>query len=217
MRLVVITALVAVAYFAAAQVGYAFAIPQGTVTLWPPAGVMLGILLLGERRDWPAIVAGGFVGSLGSDIFSGHSMGGAAVAAAVNSVESLLAAWLVRRRLGPRIRLSNLRSALVLTGVAVVFSNALTACLGAALLYFTSHTPIASGWFNWWVGGGLGMLTVSPLILAWVDVAERRPPIRRVQVLEAAILGIALSQVSHIAFGSQHDWPVEPGPYAVFP
>ncbi|MEO8453160.1 MAG: MASE1 domain-containing protein, partial [Gemmatimonadota bacterium] len=25
------------------------------------------------------------------------------------------------------------------------------------------------------------------------------------------------SQVSHIAFGSQHDWPVEPRPYAVFP
>jgi integral membrane sensor domain MASE1 len=38
--------LTAVLYFAGARLGYAFALQAGFVTLWPPSGLMLGLLTL---------------------------------------------------------------------------------------------------------------------------------------------------------------------------
>ena len=71
MQTLVRAVLAALAYFASARLGYAFAIPQGVVTLWPPSGVILGLLLLSERRHWAALLVGAFVGGTASDLLSG--------------------------------------------------------------------------------------------------------------------------------------------------
>src|ERR1043166_6922220 len=96
--------LAAAAYFVAARLGYAFKIPGGSVTLWPPAGVMLALLLLSKRRDWPALLAGALVGSFLSDRMTGFSVALAIVAALANAAETLVAAWIVRRQLGAAVR-----------------------------------------------------------------------------------------------------------------
>jgi integral membrane sensor domain MASE1 len=44
-RALVLAVLAAAAYFVSARLGYAFAIPHGFVTLWPPSGLMLGLLV----------------------------------------------------------------------------------------------------------------------------------------------------------------------------
>jgi PAS domain S-box-containing protein len=180
--------LAALAYFASARLGYAFEIPQGIVTLWPPSGVILGLLLLSERRHWAALVIGAFVGGTASDLLSGATPAFALAAAVANSTESLLAAWLVTWRLGPHVRLSSLRAVLVFMGGAVLVSNAVTAVLGALVDNHGVAGPLGQAWIVWWVGDGLGMLIVAPVLLGWAGVAVRLKSMKWPVVLEAVVL-----------------------------
>src|SRR5689334_180629 len=107
---VAVAVLGAVAYFAGARIGYAFAIPHAFVTLWPPAGITLALLMLFRRRYWPAILAGAIAGSLVSDLRSGYSVPLAIAASMANVAESILAAWVVTRRVGSPVRLSTVRN-----------------------------------------------------------------------------------------------------------
>jgi two-component system cell cycle sensor histidine kinase/response regulator CckA len=217
MRVVLRLLLAALAYFGSARLGYAFAIPQGVVTLWPPSGVMLGLLAISDRRDWPALLAGGMIGSLSSDLLSGYSGWLALAAAFANNFESLCAAWFLTWRLGQPVQLANLRAVITFTVGAAIATNALTALLGAAMLHSGFRRTYASAWFVWWVGDGLGMLIVAPLLLAWRQIAEVGRAVRGLVVLEATTLLGALAIVGQIALGPQRDWAVQPGPYTTFP
>ena len=66
--------LAGLAYFASAQLGAAIALPHNIAAIWPPSGVMLAILVLSDRRDWPAIVAGGFTGALASVLLNHYPL-----------------------------------------------------------------------------------------------------------------------------------------------
>ncbi len=216
-EMVLYALLAMAAYFASARIGYRFAIPQGVVTLWPPSGVMLGLLLLSPRRYWPALAIGGLAGSFASDMRSGYSPALAVAAALANSVESVAAAWFLTWRLGSRVRLSSLTAVVTFTAGAAVLVNALTACFGALMLNLGFHTPFVKAWFVWWVGDGLGILIITPVFLALAAPDVRRRAWTTRVVFEAAVLLTLLFGVAQAALGPRHDWPVEPGPYAVFP
>ncbi|MEW5983854.1 MAG: MASE1 domain-containing protein [Acidobacteriota bacterium] len=206
--------LSALAYFASARVGYALAIPAGIVTLWPPAGVMLGLLALKERRDWPYLLVGGFLGCLGSDLLQASPIGRAVLSALANQTESVVAAWLLTRALGTPARLVGLRSVLYLTVGAAVFANGATALLGAAILHAAFSTSWGEAWFVWWVGDGLGMLSVAPLLLTWARPESL--PGRR-QAVEAVFFLVVLLLAGQLVLGPRHGWVVEPDPYISIP
>ncbi|HEV8195148.1 MAG TPA: MASE1 domain-containing protein [Gemmatimonadales bacterium] len=205
------------AYFASARLGYAFAIPHGIVTLWPPSGVMLGLLALSDRRNWPTLLAGGLAGSFASDLLNGYPTSTALAAALANIVEALAAAWFVTWRLGCPVKLSSLRGVLVFTGGAALLTNSVTAWLGAAMLHFGFGAPLGRSWFVWWVGDGLGMLIIAPTLLAWSDGRTRLRTLKRFAVLEAAVFLVVLVAIAEVALGPRRGWPVDPGPYLVFP
>ena len=209
--------LAGIAYYASARVGYALAIPHGIVTLWPPSGVILGILLLSEYSDWPAILIGAFVGGMASDLHSGFSLGFALSAAVANTGESVLAAWVVVSRLGHRVRLDNLRAVLVFMIGAPLLSNAATAVLGAMTLDHGLHGPFVRSWTVWWVGDGLGMLVVTPAVLGWASLSSRRRLARPGLLIEVALLSAALIGAAVISLGSHYEWALHTGPYALFP
>ena len=209
--------LAGIAYYASARVGYALAIPHGIVTLWPPSGMVLGILLLCEYADWPPILIGAFVGGMVSDLHSGFSLGFALSAAVANTSESILAAWVVTSRLGPRVRLDNLRAVLVFMIAAPVASNAATAVLGAITINHGFHGPFAHAWMVWWVGDGLGMLSVTPVVLGLAGLPSRPRLARPGVLIEAALLSAALVAGAVISLGSHYEWALRTGPYALFP
>ncbi|MGH7710558.1 MAG: PAS domain S-box protein [Gemmatimonadaceae bacterium] len=217
MHAVLHAALAALAYFASARVGYFFAIPNGLVTLWPPAGVMLGLLVLRQRRLWPAVLVGGVVGSLASDLVQGYSVPLAVGAALANNIESLAAAWVVTWRLGQPVRLAGVRAVIEFIVGAAILSNAVTAWLGAAMLHQGFRTAWPTAWFTWWVGDGLGMLIVAPVLIAWARLSELRRTLKRTALLEGTILLVVLFIVANIALGPQRSWVLQPGPYTTFP
>jgi two-component system cell cycle sensor histidine kinase/response regulator CckA len=209
--------LAALAYFASARLGYALAIPNGLVTLWPPSGVILGLLLLSERRQWPALVIGAFAGSLASDLLSGFSPSFAVAAAGANASETLLAAAVVTWRLGPNVRLANLRSVVAFVGGAAIISNAGTAILGALATNYFQSESVPRAWTTWWLGDGLGMLTVTPVVLGWTSGSRRVRAMKPAVALEAGVLIVLLVMTAVVTLGSGFGWSRAVGPYAAFP
>lgn len=96
---VAVGAAVAVAYAAAAELGFKVAfIAEQVTTVWPPTGIALAALLLGGLRFWPAIWIGAFVTNAGTDA----PLWTAFLLATGNTLEGVLATWLLRRRSSPR-------------------------------------------------------------------------------------------------------------------
>jgi PAS domain S-box-containing protein len=209
--------LAAVAYFASARLGYTFAIPHGIVTLWPPSGVMLGLLLLSSRRDWPPLLAGGFSGSLASHLLSGYAVGPSVAAGLANSAESVTAAGFLTWLQGTPWTLASLRAVVALTIGAATCSNAVTSVLAAAVLHFGIGLPFGEAWFVWWIGHGLGTLIVTPVILTWATFARNWRPPTLSRILEAVVLLGLLIAAAQVALGPNRGWTVEPGLYITFP
>ena len=208
-------AVVAVAYFATARVGYAGSV-GGTVTLWPPSGLMLGLLAMSPLPRWPWLIAGAITGSMASDLWSGYSLPLAIFAAAANALDAGVGAWILRRVLGSPVRFTTVRAVVVLSLFVVVASNAATAWVGAAMLHVGFAAPPLWGWFVWWAGDGLGMLIVGPLVMAWTEVVRQRERLRPSQQLEAAVLLAALVSAAMLVLGPAHRL-VPSGPYLLFP
>ena len=209
--------LAAVAYFVSARLGYTLAIPHGLVTLWPPSGVMLGLLLLSNKRDWPALLAGGFSGSLASHVFSGYAFGLSAAAGLANSTESAVAAYLLTWLQGTPWTLASLRAVVALAIGAATCSNAVTSVLAAAVLHFGTGLPFSESWFVWWVGHGLGTLIVTPVVFTWAAAARNWRHLKPSRIIEASVLVGLLIAAAQIALGPTRGWPVEPGVYITFP
>ena len=217
MRAVLIWVACAVSYFALARLGYRFAIPSGIATLWPASGLMLGLLLTCNRRDWPAIVVGGMTGSVLSDLLIHYSPTLAIAAAAANEFESVVAAIVLLRITPYPVRLRSLAEVRSFVLGAVVGANAVTACVGALMMYVGLHIAPATGWFMWWVGDGLGMLVVTPVVLAVGSRWWRGQSFALPRAIEAAVLVLLFVVIGILALGPRGQRVVNPGPYILFP
>lgn len=209
--------LAALAYFASARIGYALAIPQGIAVIWPPSGIMLALLVMSDRDEWPTLLAGGIAGSMISDWLSGYSLGASSLAAAANTTESLAAALVLTWRLDRRLILTTLKGLARLLLACAVISNGLTAMLGATMLYFRFHGDFGHAWFVWWVGDGLGMIIVAPVVLAWLTALERFQKVEPRVLLEAIALFLCLATAAEATLSGHDSAVLDPGPYIVFP
>jgi signal transduction histidine kinase len=172
-----------IAYVAAARLGLGLAaFSQGNVTLvWPPSGIAVAVLLLWGLRMGPAVLLGAFVANLmtGSPLVSvlGITLG--------NTMEAVVAAWLLRRAPDFQLSMGNLASIFRLIVLAALGSTLISALLGVASLQLggilTSETAPAALKL-WWVGDMLSVLVLSPLLLVWFERWPRRtPPARWVE------------------------------------
>jgi integral membrane sensor domain MASE1 len=127
-------AIVAAAYVAAAETGFAFAFATKQVTaIWPPTGIALAAFLLGGTKIWPGVFLGAFV----SNAISHEPVYTAAGIAVGNTIGPLFGAYLLRRVVEFDISLSRLRDVLGL------------ALFGSALPMIVSAT---NGVVNWLSG-----------------------------------------------------------------
>lgn len=172
-------------YYLGAILGVAASsMSEGISIFWLPNGILLAALLLVPRRDWPLHLVAAVLAELAADLPT-FTVLQALGFAAVNLFECLLAAWLLQRVARP-FALDRLRHVGLFGLYALVVACGLAALLGAAIyaLSGSTSTTLWDFWLIWWLGDGLGVLLVTPLLLGWLQGTH--PPLER--RLEAAVL-----------------------------
>jgi signal transduction histidine kinase len=194
-------AALALLYYAGARVGLALSYEQTNVSpVWPPSGIALAGVLIAGYGVWPGITAGAFLANLLN--FRGHgfpwdtALAASAGLATGNTLEALLGAFLLMRVVGPRNPLDRAVDVLRFAGLAGV-ACALDAVNGASVLWAAGVAPRAEWatlWWTWATGDLMGILTVTPVALAW---SRARP---RADAVATAVVVLLLG-ASLIAFG----------------
>jgi integral membrane sensor domain MASE1 len=183
--------LLLVAYFLAAELGYALSVYSSFPTLWPPAGLLLAALLLSDTRDWPLLIAVGMVGSISSDLLHGRVLIVAIGLAAASGVEGLAGALLVHRFAGARPSLQTVRQVLWFVVFGALLAPAIGASLGTVVNLNAELPagPLWGLWVMWWISDATAVVVIAPPILTgiarWHDI---RAPGRRGRRRQAARL-----------------------------
>jgi len=183
--------LVGMAYFAAARLSLALAIPPGYATaVWPPSGIAVAAALLLGHRVWPGIWLGAALANLTVEA----SLVSATLIASGNTLEALLAAALMRQyAVDPR---EFLRAEDVVKFVLLAALGASVAATAALLPLVSVHDLSLSAalrnWWTWWQGDVAGIVLVAPLVLSWtVREAAPWPAQKKIEAAAFALLLIA--------------------------
>ncbi|HWN19205.1 MAG TPA: PAS domain S-box protein [Gemmatimonadales bacterium] len=177
------------AYFVAAQLAFHLAtVHQVVASVWPPAGLALGLLLLCGFRIWPGI----FVGALLANGLNGIPWAAATMIATGNSLAAISGAYALRR-LRFHSHLRRVRDALLLLGFGALLSPVIAATIGTLSLHLIAGVSldlIGTIWITWWSGDAIGILLVTPLFAAWAGL--RLPELTRLQIAEVGLVGAGI-------------------------
>ena len=158
--------VLAVIYHLVARLALQMAYVQAnTSPVWPPSGIGLAALLILGIQYWPGIALGVIAGSL----LTGAPLPIALGLGLANTLEALMATYLLQRWLHFHLVLDRIRDVVGLVFAATI-STAISASIGVATLYLmgtASQTPFFTLWGTWWVGNLLGVLVVTPFLLVW--------------------------------------------------
>jgi signal transduction histidine kinase len=190
-------AVVSGAYFASGRLGLATPFTSGNVSpVWPASGIALAAILLWGYRVSPGIAAGAFLVNFWSPV--PHN---AAVGLAVgNTLAAVTGAFLLHRIPGFHSSLSRLRDVLGLIIFAAMGSTMVSASIGVAVLFATHVHPwtnVGTAWLMYWLGDGMGVLLVAPLVLAFPSFWKMRS---RPRIAELTALVLLLSVACFFIF-----------------
>src|SRR5256886_7208114 len=183
--------IVATVSFLAAKLGLSLAFLNASVSpVWPPTGVAIAVVFwLGYRA-----VPGVFLGALlANSLLTNVPFATTSGIAIGNTLEAIIAVYLLRRFVGSRIPFNRVMDVLKFLLFAVIFSTAISATIGTLSLCLGGAATWSNFgwlWLTWWSGDGVGALVVAPLILTWLDIPTERWSGRR--WVEGAALLLAL-------------------------
>jgi PAS domain S-box-containing protein len=165
---------VAMLYFVAARLGLTLAYPGTNATpVWLPTGIALSAVLLLGNRMWPGIALGAFIANfqqlteLGLSISS--SLAASLGAAAGNTLEALIGAYLVHRFTGTRNPFGRSSDVLAFILFGALISTTVSATIGSATfcLSVSEWKDFASIWLTWWLGDAAGAIILVPLAMTF--------------------------------------------------
>jgi PAS domain S-box-containing protein len=162
--------------------------PSRVALFWPAAGLVLGALLLSDRRRWAAILVAAILPSTVFNATAGQAPAVVATFAATNVAAALSSAWLTLRLCGGRPCLTKPSHMVAFIAAGPLVATGCCELLPAATLSAVYGAPVLQIWPQLWVGSGLGMLTVGALLLAWADPTGKPSLIARSKVPEAVAL-----------------------------
>jgi len=191
--------VLAATYFSAAKLALLVAIPPGYATaVWPPSGIALASVLLLGSRIWPGI----WLGASLVNVTVQSSLVAATLMGAGNTLEALAGAALVRALIGVPGPFRRGEDVIKFVAIAAL-SAAIAATVAAvplAVVHSLQSPELLWNWWTWWQGDTVGMIVVTPLILAWAVRAN--PAWTRWKAVEGAVLVCLLSGVMYSIFGA---------------
>lgn len=203
------------AYFLAAKIGIATALPpEGIVVVWPPNAIVLATLLAVPRSRWWVFFLATVAAEIVADVPT-YPLWAAVGYGVVNFSEGALAAYLLQSVLRASLPLARVRSFIkfVLAGPLVASG---TAALFGAAIYKLGNPELdyLHYWRVFWFGDAIGLLVLGTTLLAWQSSPGWWRRIGAAQGAEAAALGVGLLATSAWAFLVEHE---APHLYVIFP
>ena len=131
--------------------------------IWPADALLLAIILPLEPRRWPIYCVAGFVGNLLANLLT-YGWGVAPFFYGMaNLAEILLAAWLLRGRMGQANPLENVRSVARFVLAGGVIAPAVSAVGGAMTAHYLFGQPLWPSYSRWFTADALGTVIFTPL------------------------------------------------------
>jgi PAS domain S-box-containing protein len=159
--------LLTAAYVAAGRFGLSLAFENPSASpVWPPTGIAIAAMLILGARVWPAVAIGAFL----VNMMTTGTVASSAGIASGNTLEALLATWLVSRFANGRWAFESTRHMLMFVASAGLLSPVVSATFGVLSLALDGHLAaeaIPATWMTWWLGNAVGALIVAPVILLW--------------------------------------------------
>jgi PAS domain S-box-containing protein len=195
-------AAVFVTYFFAARLSLALISPSsGVAVFWPAAGVASGLIIaLGSMSRLP-VALGVMLATIAANLLEDSNLPASIVFAVCNAAEALLIGWLVKSYLSENLALDSLRNVsgfLAATAVGTAVSG-----IGGTAGYILFHNLGASApgiWFAWFASDALGVVTVAPVIIGLITMAQSLP--QKGELLEGLVALVAIALVSTLGFSS---------------
>ena len=199
-HIVVLVGSVATLSYLAARLGGALVIrPEMIWPLWPGCAFLVAVLLLTSRKIWPAILLAGLAGFAVYDVQEALPIRATVFLLGADSIEILVAVLGVSYVFGGVPRLNGIKALVKYAFCAVILAPVAVA----------SAAAIALEGDSWGVGfltEALALLTLTPAILGWVDIAVTRVKKPKAYYIEAALLEVGLANLAYFTFvasGSQ--------------
>lgn len=210
---------VALGYFGAAEFAvHTTLMLEGIVFFWPANAVLLCALLRSPGRRWPGLALAAIAAECAADVGS-FTLGQALLFGVINAGEATLAALWLTRGLTRRHSFERLDQVVDFGIGAAGVACALAAVAGAGVY---RHVLAGGESFEtyaqiWWLGDSLGLLLVTPLLLAWLDGAPWTRHRQQQREVGLVLLLGAVASLGVFACGSTTA-PVSPaGPMLLFP
>lgn len=185
---------VATLSYLAARLGGALVIrPEMIWPFWPGCAFLVAVLLLTPRKIWPAVLLAGIAGFAVYDVQEALPLRATTYLLVADSVEISVAALGVNYVFGGAPRLSSVKALMKYALFAAILAPVSVASAAAKALEGDS----------WWVGfftEALALLTLTPAILGWVDIALTRAKKPHAHYVEALLLWVGLATVGYFTF-----------------
>lgn len=184
------------AYMLASAFGrWMMVIPDIPITVWPPNGVILAMLLTQPRQSWPWWLAVGAAGELTGNVIWFHNPVFWALGYVMaNLVAVTTAAALLSRRFdGPIRRFSSLHQVLAFLAIGVLGAPVISATLGASIGTLAGKNPFLTTWPVWWLGDATGILIATPLVISSINTWVERIRPSGAQVLEGVVIALVIA------------------------
>ena len=134
--------------------------------VWPGNALAVAWLLRRPSRDWPALAAAAMLGCLTANLSAGDLPQTAILLSLCNGAEILLCSALTRRFTNGAVDLSRPRDLLVFGVVAAGAAALAPGLVAAAILAKAGHQSYAAVFRQWYFADALGLLIVTPALLA---------------------------------------------------
>lgn len=174
------------------------------ITIWPPGGLLLGLLLIADRRSWCWWIGAGLLAELaaGSAFFRLAPLPGLMIFTG-NALEAAAGASFLRWGKVASFRFSDLRDILAFT-LAGLLAPIVGATVGAATVALTARQSFPDAWPLWWVGDASGVLVFTPAVLTVLQNWRKWRRVETSRWVEVACL-VALSVVTaHLVFTGRY-------------
>jgi PAS domain S-box-containing protein len=204
-ELAVRAAAFVVVHFALCRLGDVLTVASSeNSTFWPASGLALAVLLLSPRATWPWYLAGVAASGMLSGALAGRNHWLTLAFTSGDVIEAALGAWLVRRVAGRPAGRLTLRFALTLVlagAVLAALANATVAMSAVAAAYGERGPKLLLSFVQYWSGDALGVLLLTPALLAWASPGAPRAPRSVRRVAESALLSAASAAAAALVFG----------------